>query len=229
MTGSAMEPGPNQIRVRQSRVRVITPEGDSLASVLSGRQVMPEPVEIEGMGRVGFPPPFFVGPGIRYFPGQGLLSYHGVEPELTWYDLDGRPTLRIRLDLKPLPVTEEDRQNYLDGLSEEPPGTPAAYTKARRESAEFPDHMPYYQIVQVDDAGYIWLEHVTSVRETDLDAWQDYRMLSPQGEYLADVPLPAAPFTIARGRLHTLSVNEETGDHELVVYRIEPVAPGFEY
>ncbi len=49
-------------------------------------------------------------PMLLYFPDHGILMSTGVEPELTWYDLNGKVTERIRFGLELEAVTADERE-----------------------------------------------------------------------------------------------------------------------
>ena len=98
------------------------------------------------------------------------------------------------------------------------------------DRVEFRDVMPYYENVSVGDYGYFWLTDnpdytAEGVMETPLRLW----VLSPEGEYLGDTRYPLMYGRVSRGYLCARQANEETGEIDYIIYRIESAVPGFVY
>ena len=66
-------------------------------------------------------------------------------------------------------------------------------------------------------------------RSPDSPIPADYRVFSPEGEYLGDTEWIAAEATVSRGHLLSVQENEETGELDLIVYQIRPAVSGLKY
>ncbi len=56
--------------------------------------------------------PFAPLPVARYVPGRGIVLTTGEEPVLEWFDLDGTPISRVRIDALPDEITAEDETDF---------------------------------------------------------------------------------------------------------------------
>jgi hypothetical protein len=189
-----------------------------------------------GGNRLSWSAPFAHRPNILYQPGRGILVSTGSEPELEWYDPEGRMRMRVRILMEPLPITPEDEARVIAGLDREAAEfehaeSAVAEIEARKAALVFPDRKPYWTHVMVDNLGYTWLrvsEHVDEM--TEAGGGYLYRVVSPEGEYLGDTRLPKADLmSVSHGELRVTNRNWETGGTSLIVYRIESAIPGLQY
>jgi hypothetical protein len=180
--------------------------------------------------------PFGPGPVAVYSDLHGVLLTSGKEPVIDAYSLEGTHTMRIRIDLPPRPVTDEDRRRHetpiKERLAESRPELKVFY-KAELDALEYPEHMRYWSGLEVDDAGFIWIEIPEYV--TALEHGEDavlYYVLSPEGEYLGITRLPTyrrGRTRLTKGYLTVVEMDRETGEKEIVAYRIRPAVPEFIY
>jgi hypothetical protein len=186
--------------------------------------------------RLSLSAPFAHRPNILYQPGRGILVSTGSEPELEWYDPEGRIRLRVRILMEPLLITPEDKARVVARLDQEAAEfdfdeSTVAEIEAQKAALVFPDRRPYWTHVMLDNSGYTWLrvsEHVDEVM--DAGGGFLYRVLSPEGEYLGDTRLPPASLlTVSHGELLVTYRDWDTGGTSLIVYRIEPAVPGLQY
>ena len=175
----------------------------------------------------------FVGyPQLLYIPDHGILMSTGVEPALTWYDLNGRLIERIRLTLDVEPVTAEDKESVRRSARESYESASeqnAARAKAVLDALQIPDEKAFWDQIVVDESGYYWLQHA-ELYEVRLEAGGPLcRVLSPEGEYLGDSRWPTWYGTITRGLYLTMVSDEETGAITPTVFRIVPAVEGLKY
>jgi hypothetical protein len=180
---------------------------------------------------------FTTGPMATYSSRHGIIATTGQEPTLDVYDLQGNRRSRIRIDLPRRAVIEEDRRRVEDPLTEsmlEARNTrEKEYYKARLESLDFPEYMGFWTGVEVDDFGFIWIEipEYVTAPEYGEDAVR-YHVLSPGFEYLGITQLPTyrrGRTRLTRGYLTVVEMDRETGEKEVVAYRIVPTHPGLAY
>ena len=57
---------------------------------------------------------------------------------------------------------------------------------------------------------------------------EKFKILSPEGQYLGDTRFPENG-VMNRGRFCAVRYDEETGEVDYVIYRIESAVPGFVY
>ena len=172
-------------------------------------------------------------PEALYVPGQGILLCTGVTPDIDWYDLDGNPTRRLRLGLDPEPVTAEEREAIQQRMQESYEGdqdrSPPGMAVLRRDKLKFHDYKAFWNRVEVDDEGYLWL----GIPEEPSDrAPQDGRLnrvISPAGEYLGDSRWPCRSGSVFRGMFLGQVEDEYTGEMVPTVFRIVPIVAGLDY
>ena len=188
--------------------------------------------------------PFAPQPAARYYPGRGILVSTGDEPQLTWYDTDGDPIGRIRIDTDPEPVIDSDRerfeagyQEYLRGLD---PGQRMA-AEGRKRYQLLPRTKAFWTWVHCDDAGCYWLRRHEDYVWEDGNVSHTYWLLSPEGEFLGSTTAPPdfytrelwqewiTPVAVSDSHFLTITLGSEEGDWTLTVYRMEPAAAGFSY
>jgi len=201
---------------------VMTPKGDTLAIV--------EAPVLQSSGPVNFGPSI----DVQYYRDSGILCYHSAEPELHWYDLDGKLRQVIKLGLEAEPVTNEDRQTVLRRMRERlesitDPRFKASYERSI-ENVQFAGTKSYWTEIYIDDSGYHWLrKHPTYDASLDEYQTESFRVLSPDGEYLGDATLPEGMVSICQDRVLTIQQDEETGGQDFIVYRIIPIIAGMEF
>ncbi len=170
-------------------------------------------------------------PTVQYVAGRGVLLTDGDRPELTWYDLDGREELRIRVDLPRRAVTAAMRDEIVAREQAEA----ERYTNRMGDRAlppggqEFPGEAGSWRRVLVDDAGYIWCQDaLTSYLRGDEEPHR-FHVFAPGGRYLGIAETPAARFRITRGQLMCLLEDPVSGETRGTVFRMVPLAEGLVY
>ena len=172
---------------------------------------------------------------LQYQPEIGILSFWTGESHFDLFNLAGELVRRIRIDLEQKAVTQEDRDSvirfYEGWVEEAEDDQQRALYQALIDHAVFGETKPYYQGVSVDEYGYFWItdlpDYGLSTSPTDAIRM---RLLSPEGEYLGDTEFPIFPMRLDNGQhLCTWYEDEETGETDYIVYRMEPAVPGFVY
>jgi len=173
--------------------------------------------------------------GADYIHEQGkILVYSSDVPELSWYNLEGNLDCVIRIDMEAPHVTDKDRSDIMqmleNALQSATSDQSVAMAKARKKHIDIPETKTFWSSVQVDDLGYFWLGGNPDYgADGDSRYRQPYIVLSPEGEYLGKSLLPERNFNFSHGHLLTVHANEETGEEELIVYRIHPAVEGLDY
>lgn len=221
----------------QSAVTVFSAEWDTLCTIL-GEPLYGRPIITRGASYsiTGSFTPFGPSPLAAYSNRHGILMTTGKDPVINIHDLDGTYRKQVRIDLQPRSVTAEDCQRFeeplREQLAESPPALKDRY-KARLEALEYSEYMRYWSGLEVDESGFIWIkipEYVTAP-EHGKDAVL-YYVLSPEGEYLGTTRLPTyrrGRTRLTKGFLMVVESDRETGEKEIVAYRIRPAVPGFVY
>ncbi len=175
--------------------------------------------------------PFTGYPAMAWTP-DGIYLIDGLNPVIGHFALDGTPLRRITLDLPEMPVTGTDRQRIildLEARTADSAGDEYDLLQAIRETLTFPDKKSHWCGIQVDDAGYLWLE----VPDWDraLDGYGEgrlYQVVSPAGEFLGTTRAPAAG-KIMRGHFLGIRIDPETGREDYIAWRLVPRAEGLQY
>jgi hypothetical protein len=186
-----------------------------------------------GKGGKSRPPvPFTDRPaGLQLDDGSVLLT-DGVDPVVTWYELDGTVRRRIDLGIPRREVSREMRDRVYRDLDEQiaaADDNQKVYLGWMREAVVFPDYHTLWIHITVDDAGYIWLEGFEmDFERRDRGDGQTYYLLSPEGEYLGTTRAPGVG-QIARSRFMGEMVDPGTGQVKYGVWRLIPLAEEFVY
>ncbi|MBN2414543.1 hypothetical protein JXO52_01810 [bacterium] len=111
-----------------------------------------------------------------------LYCLHPAGKEIYIITPAGKTEKMIVLDLPDLPVTAQERdtltsQNWFKRMA------------ANVGAGFIPDRKPLCCEIVVSDDGFIWLKHGRDMMTNGKAAFT-YRLLSPEGEYLCDQPLP---------------------------------------
>lgn len=250
-----------------ARATVYSSGGDTVAAVGTGgvrtgtwayysrrpERTMQRP---EGqMGRPGFQPrnirfkqtvrlPFAPLPSALYRENQGILLSSGDEPVLSWYRPNGEFEARVRINMKPGPVTDDDKESfehdYQEWISE--------LDLSRRSEAEgkkrfllLPDTKAFWTHVYVDDAGFYWLRTPGGYIWEDGNQRFTYWILSPEGEFLGLTEAPetfysseswqeyVTPVSVSSGHFMAITKSAYSEEFNLKVYRIRPAVSGLVY
>jgi len=177
--------------------------------------------------------PFAPRPSMKYLKGSGIFSTSGKDGLVNQYNMDGELERRIRVELDQQPVTKDEKAGLLGRLNEqfEKAKNPRQkdHYKAVSENYEFPEWKGFSRGMEIDDAGFIWLE----VPEVDPDVGRYrgplYRILSPEGEYLGTSRWPGVKGTLVRGHLLAFVRDPDTDELTATVFKIRPAVSGLSY
>ena len=184
--------------------------------------------------RISLPIPFNARPNAEYVAGKGLLLTTGAEPVLWWYRLDGTLEQKVTLDLAPRIVTEQEKNARIAQINRQIRNADSDlqrnYYIATREGLVFPETKSYWDIVIVDDRGYIWLQITESPEERQLaGGGRAYYILSPEGEYLGRTRAPVIGNVVQDCSLLGFYTDSGTDERIPTVWRLIPQAEGFVY
>jgi len=213
-----------------------TPEGDTLAYCQTEQVQVGVRTTVDQGGRpLPTGGPIYFSPKARglYHPAHGIVMTTGEEPELHCYDLTGQLTRIIRIDLEPEPVTQEDRAKILaesDRDIAESEGMARAIHTAVRKVVTFRDHKAYWDWIEVDTEGYLWLkipEWYYDLEGQGIGA--RFHVISPEGEYLGTSRQPTMMGDMANGNIYLIESDPETAAETPTIYRIIPAVRGLKY
>ncbi len=183
--------------------------------------------------------PFAGSASVEFVPGRGIFSTGGDKPEMTWYDLSGRPFKIIRIDLERRPVSITVQKAFEQKKRETEREYARRIGRAERKVPEFdyPDYVGFWTRVHIDDRGYIWLLDVWENRDLwvnrDPLSWNEgswvFHVIDPEGRYLGTARLPSQLIRICNGKLMTTVSDPETGADIPTVYQINSTPGGPEY
>ena len=134
-----------------------------------------ERVEIDGNGAFLYFP-FTPAPGRAAGSGSIWLG-HGEDRVITGWTGDGIERVTIRLPWPGHAVTREDRDLWRDPWG------------VRRRSVEFPDSFPFFQSLQVDTEGNLWVQRYEPPWSEEDYQWG---VFNPAGVQIASASLPFA-------------------------------------
>lgn len=152
--------------------------------------------------RYGGGPRHLFGAWGRFAPGPNTLIYGpGDRFELREVGFDGRTSSLIRLDVPLRPVTDADKQGFVEAIRERARGTrEESMIERLYAEADFPSHFPAHFDIRLDDRSNIWVQ--------DYQPWsarlpRTWYVFAPAGEYLGAIVLPAGFMLhhIARGKV----------------------------
>ncbi len=167
-------------------------------------------------------------PTILYGPGDLILLSTGEEPVLQWYDTRGGLRRSMHLEITPQSVSGAEKR-AVRALMKQISARDRDRGIARYDIdklIEFRDPKAYWSRVDIDDRGWLWLEYPHSTISGEPDV---RRLVSPEGEYLGDVAFPESGGIVRSGHYLVLVRNEATGEWIPTVFRMSPLAAGFEY
>ena len=185
--------------------------------------------------------------GAFFRPGGEILTTTGMEPEIAWYDLDGRMVRKARIDLPPEPVTETDKaavaelwDRLIENVASVDGETAGRNLEALKASIIYPQSKAYWERPVIDDIGWLWLPApvpdtgMSSMGSVPIEAQPWFRVLDADGEFIGVTEWPAeatdvSGSTIVAGRLLTMTWDDAAQDLLPTVYRIRSTAEGLVY
>lgn len=149
----------------------------------------------------------------------GFWQTSGTDYRIARLDERGDTTLVIEVPAEPVPVTGQDRQDYVDRIVERSPGERRA---AEEVAGLMPEFKPVIAQLILDDLGRLWVR-----RAPVQGAPTTYDVFNPDGEYAGTVqlgfePSQYLPIRIRRGRIYAL-VHDSLDVPSVVRTGVEPV------
>lgn len=158
--------------------------------------------------------------------GDSTVVLHDGQPELHWYDRQGRMVQVARWPRRRVP-SREVYPAYIDssmaGLRRgRDRQQEAAYDELYKADLPLPEFAPLYSTLKVDDERRVWLERFRLPGDTGPRRWD---VIAPTGEWLGTVDLPPR-FTLFRaGRDYVLGRSlDSLGVERVQRHRVRPVA-----
>jgi len=213
-------------------ITVLSAAGDTLSRMQGEWWSLGKQVRV---GTRGSAATHYYGPrsSLQYYEDSGIFAYNTAEPEMKWYDLEGNLQRIIRMDTEPEPVSDAERrgiERLLQQQVEESDDEWRAVREEARRQTVIPEYKSYWSSVSVDDAGYVWIHRHTDYSQPDPYEYATPRMLlSPEGEYLGEMTPPEGVASVCRGHMLVRREDEDTGEIQLLVYRMIPIREGFTY
>lgn len=149
---------------------------------------------------------------------------------MEWYNLSGRLTRRIEIDIPRMQVSPEERRFLNERLETDlvnaSDDLEKLMAKTARDALKIPDDKDFWSTILVDEFDYIWAMIPTNQFGIMGEIYH-YRVLSPEGEYLGDTAWPDEAWDISRG--HILVIQDYTNTMTPVLYRITSKVEGFRF
>jgi hypothetical protein len=112
-------------------------------------------------------------------------------------DKTGKKTKKISMDYKPVPITEEFKENFMKELS---PLSPLS------RKVEFPENHPAFQALCCDEQGRLF---VRTFKQTEDRKGYYYDIFDEQGRYMAKIPLHFSSQTWKNNKLYSIEEKED--------------------
>ena len=143
--------------------------------------------------------------GFAIDPTGAFWSFDGADYRIAKLGLDGDTLLVIEADLPSVPVTDDDRQGYIEATAEQ---DPAMRPVARQIADLMNDTKPMIVGIRADASGNLWVRRAGGAGEDPV-----YDVFDPEGEHLGSVvlgfqALDFFPFVVRNGAIHTLTRDE---------------------
>lgn len=214
---------------------VLSKNGNKVSEAFTPWTQVEKMIDVSFQGNIyayAVPIAFGPQPTAHFHPTHGIVLSLSEQPVLEIYDLTGRKTRSIRLELDTEPVTPAEksrvRQIYLETSVATSDGKPVDW-ESIASKYPFADQKAYWGMVEIDEDGYFWLD-LSMEPESQESNIHEFMVLSPEGEYLGNTSRPYKPDTyITRGRMYILEEDPDTGEILPTVYRINPAVSGFKY
>ena len=145
---------------------------------------------------------------------------------------DGRARMIVRVDSRPVPVTDamvrDQRDRRLEGIED------ADFRRRMRtyfDEMPVPETLPAFDGLMVDDLGYPWVRHYSNaeaggaadpVADGGGEGPRSYDVFRPDGRWLGTLPVPAGFQPLQIGRDYLLGVyRDELGVEHVQRWRLE--------
>lgn len=131
---------------------------------------------------------------LAFDPGDNLaFSYPEKDYELLIYNSQGELFKKIRRDYDPVAVTEEEKEEASEDLSD-------------RFRLECPQHHPPFYRFLFDEKGFIFIQ---TLEKGDGENVYIHDIFSPEGRFLARMPIKRVPVIFKSGKMYSLEEDED--------------------
>ncbi len=206
--------------------------GDTLVTLTTDRALIGEnrsPGAGSGATMVASILPFSSEPTAMVIPGNRFLLTTGDRPELAIIDIEGDFIRKIRLAFPPRRVTREMKDAYWQAEEERLTRVGRKLDPSVKANTVFPEKAGWWNRVIADDAGYLWLQDVTSNPGWLADRLWRYFVIDPEGCFLGYVEMPGETGRIENGMYYAIVKNPETGEVVPTVFQIVSALEGVTY
>jgi hypothetical protein len=124
------------------------------------------------------------------------------------FDHTGKLIRKIDRPYKRIPVTEQDKKEYLDGFRKK--GSTEEQVALIEEHAEMPELKPVTSRMIVDDSGSLWIE-LNEKKEEEGQILTAYDIFNQDGFYEAKIWMGITPIIIKSEKMYTRETDKETG------------------
>lgn len=146
-----------------------------------------------------------------------LYHCHSDEYLIEVFDPKGTLIRKIDRPYTRLPVTDHDKQEYLDGFRSR--GSSEEDVALIEENAEMPKLKPVTERMMIDDRGTLWVE-LNEKKEGNARIFTAYDIFDENGIYEAKIWIDIRPGLFAEGKMFCVETDEETGYMEYKRYRV---------
>jgi len=140
---------------------------------------------------------------------DSLIWGYSNKYELLVLDKNGRIMRKIIQDYEPLEITTKEKEEWARFAFGDQ-GVPSNI------KVNWPDHHNAFNYLEVDDSGKIFVQTYKKAENTGA---YYYDVFDPEGRYLAQVPLNAAPRAIKKDSIYTVEEDDD-GYHHVKRYKI---------
>jgi hypothetical protein len=189
---------------------------------------------IRQFGRASAPIWYTARPMAGYLPGKGIYLSTGRDPLIEWFDLDGDPIEGVRLNIPADPVSDSllasIEARWDRAVERSPEGFSKEFSRDQRRNLQVAEFKAFWDQVLLDSHGYYWLRRPMRYWDAQRERiLSEYRLLSPDGEYLGDVAWPVQYGRVQDGYLMGIYEDPESGERIPIVYRMRSAIEGFDY
>jgi len=206
-----------------------TRRSDRIKTGFMGKRIRPDGSEYETT--VSYQLGYF--PSISFNRSIGIVFNEGFAPQLDVYDMEGKLTRRISIDLEMSAPTSEDLKHLkaeYDKRIEEADDDVKYIYESTRKNLRMADVKAPWRRCEIDDYGYIWLLVMeTNIQVEEAGGGLLYRIISPEGEYLGDTRPPRGFGVVRYGKFLCTYMDPDTEMFELTAYKIIPAVEGLKY
>lgn len=140
----------------------------------------------------------------RIEPSGGFWSAHNNRYRLERFDRNADTLVTIDVDVKPIPVTADDRREFIEQLEQSRPGSGNVGSEI---AALMNDTKPVWDDLVVDSESRLWVR-----RSTERDAGAQFDVFDREGTFLSTITMDVAPvpylsIRVRNSRIYALTMD----------------------